>query len=526
MILVNSRSGEAPEKAQAIAQASLAGGGEAASGPRDLAAAAVGADRARRRQRGHAQADRAAAGDAAAAPDPGAARARAAAADRPAARPGHARRARRRKSGAASWSQLLAEIEKRINEENARPKKRYISPATREEVYALYYDQLRRKIEDRGTRNFPENQGKKLYGELTMNVTVDAEGRVVDTEIVRASASKVLDRRAIAIVERGRAVRPLQPGDAQEGRPAGDHLALSLHARGEPRNHAEQRDAVTGPLRRHRQSGGAQPVAVHPRGVRAPDRRGPRATTGCAARSTASQAALRAFAADGGARLQRHHAVQVRGVRAGRRRTRTRARSPEPATRCASTPAAGSATTPTAPACVRDIERNAGVAAGGPARPADRRGRRRRRRARPAARRRPAELVVANRTPQRADDLVARYQRARRTGDEPARDAPLEDCGRGLRRRRQRHGAAACSAPPFPVGDDVLRPGALALDMMYGPAARPSSPGPATTAPPPATGSACWSSRPPRPSSSCAARAGDGAGAGGAARSGWPASAP
>ena len=96
--------------------------------------------------------------------------------------------------------ELLAEIEKRINEENARPKKRYISPATREEVYALYYDQLRRKIEERGTRNFPENQGKKLYGELTMNVTVDADGRVVETEVVRGSGSKVLDRRAVAIV--------------------------------------------------------------------------------------------------------------------------------------------------------------------------------------------------------------------------------------------------------------------------------------------------------------------------------------
>jgi protein TonB len=47
---------------------------------------------------------------------------------------------------------LLAEIERRINEENARPKKRYVSPATREAVYAVYYDNLRRKIEDKGTR--------------------------------------------------------------------------------------------------------------------------------------------------------------------------------------------------------------------------------------------------------------------------------------------------------------------------------------------------------------------------------------
>ncbi len=96
---------------------------------------------------------------------------------------------------------LLAEIEKRINEENSRPKKRYVSPATREELYAQYYDQLRRKIEERGTRNFPTHQGRKLYGELTMNVTVDAAGRVIETEIVQASKSKVLDRQAVAIVK-------------------------------------------------------------------------------------------------------------------------------------------------------------------------------------------------------------------------------------------------------------------------------------------------------------------------------------
>ena len=126
---------------------------------------------------------------------------------------------------------MLAEIEKRINEENARPKKRYISPATREEVYAQYYDQLRRKIEDRGTRNFPEHNGRKLYGELTMNVTIDAEGRVVETEIVRASASAVLDRRALAIVRAAAPFGPFTQRDAQQGRPARHHFALSLHAR-------------------------------------------------------------------------------------------------------------------------------------------------------------------------------------------------------------------------------------------------------------------------------------------------------
>ncbi|MBI3531357.1 MAG: TonB family protein, partial [Burkholderiales bacterium] len=82
-----------------------------------------------------------------------------------------------------------------------RPKKRYISPATREEVYAIYYDQLRRSIEDRGTENFPEAGGKKLYGELTMMVTVNHDGRVLATEVVESSGNRTLDRRAQAIAK-------------------------------------------------------------------------------------------------------------------------------------------------------------------------------------------------------------------------------------------------------------------------------------------------------------------------------------
>ncbi len=97
--------------------------------------------------------------------------------------------------------QLLAEIEKRINEQNARPKKRYISPATREEVYAIYYDSLRRKIEDRGTQNFPEAAGNKLYGELTMIVTVNHDGRVLDAEVIETSGITALDRRAMSIAK-------------------------------------------------------------------------------------------------------------------------------------------------------------------------------------------------------------------------------------------------------------------------------------------------------------------------------------
>ena len=95
---------------------------------------------------------------------------------------------------------LLAEIEQRIDQENARPVKYYISPATREVAYAVYYDALKRKIENHGTRYFPQRNGQKLYGELTMVITIDPQGRVLKTEIAQSSGQSDLDRRAQAIV--------------------------------------------------------------------------------------------------------------------------------------------------------------------------------------------------------------------------------------------------------------------------------------------------------------------------------------
>jgi protein TonB len=215
VVLVNARSKEAPQKAQAIAQANLAGGGEKERGratsplpPAPEMQIGDADDDARRRidelqqqqQQLLAQIRREIA--TLPPPDP--------------QRDAGTREAREQDERRRQLLRLLAEIEKRINDENARPKKRYISPATREEVYALYYDGLRRRIEDRGTRNFPEHKGRKIYGELTMNVTVDAQGRVVDTEIVRPSHSRLLDQQAVAIVHAAAPFGPFNSGMRRE----------------------------------------------------------------------------------------------------------------------------------------------------------------------------------------------------------------------------------------------------------------------------------------------------------------------
>jgi protein TonB len=199
VILVNAKSEELPEKAMAIAQASLAGGGDAEKGratsplPPNLTARVgdtpeedermIEALKERQNQV-LAQVRKQLANM----PPP----------DLQAVNPSQETIEREEKRRALV--KILAEIEKRINEENARPKKRYISPATREEVYAIYYDDLRRKIEDRGTTNFPEAAGRKLYGSLTMVITVNHTGAVLGTEILQSSGNKTLDRRAQAIV--------------------------------------------------------------------------------------------------------------------------------------------------------------------------------------------------------------------------------------------------------------------------------------------------------------------------------------
>lgn len=100
-------------------------------------------------------------------------------------------------------TKLLAEIEKRIREENERPKKRIISPATMKAADAMYYSQFRNLVERMGTDHFPSHNGKKLYGEMYMIITLDRNGKVRDTEITISSGNKMLDKRAAEIVKQG-----------------------------------------------------------------------------------------------------------------------------------------------------------------------------------------------------------------------------------------------------------------------------------------------------------------------------------
>ncbi|RZL00980.1 MAG: shikimate dehydrogenase [Rubrivivax sp.] len=85
---------------------------------------------------------------------------------------------------------------------------------------------------------------------------------------------------------------------------------------------------------------------------------------------------------------------------------------------------------------------------------------------------RPAEIVLANRTADKAQALVARHA-------DWAAEHGVRLTARGLDNAGQAYDvfingtAASLSGDGVPVGPGVLRPGTLALDMMYGPAAQP-----------------------------------------------------
>ena len=121
-------------------------------------------------------------------------------------------------------SRLLAQIERRVEQSQGAPRKRYISPATKETVYALYYDKLRRTIETQGTLNFPQVRGEKLYGKLTMVITVNSQGELLETEVASSSRNPLLDERALAIV---RSSGPFEPFGAKMRRQADQIVVVS-----------------------------------------------------------------------------------------------------------------------------------------------------------------------------------------------------------------------------------------------------------------------------------------------------------
>lgn len=203
VVLVNARTREKPARADALAQANLDGGGTVeenrrARTPLPLAEPrAPGRDLAEAKKRvaeleaSQQQLLARAQAEAALAPEPP----RAASAAEPAQPAG-----RDLADLALAAMRLQAQIDRRLEEYQKRPRKRFIGASATEYRFALYEEEWRAKIERIGTLHYPAEARGRLYGNLRLTVTIRPDGSVESVELDRSSGLKVLDEAAFQIV--------------------------------------------------------------------------------------------------------------------------------------------------------------------------------------------------------------------------------------------------------------------------------------------------------------------------------------
>ena len=103
-------------------------------------------------------------------------------------------------------ARTAAEITQRIEDENKRPRKTFITPSTMEVGYAMYYKDMQKRVEEVGTLNFPQRNGKKMYGELVVYIPIFQDGAIYQKDggarVEKSSGNPDLDKAALAIVRR------------------------------------------------------------------------------------------------------------------------------------------------------------------------------------------------------------------------------------------------------------------------------------------------------------------------------------
>jgi len=96
---------------------------------------------------------------------------------------------------------LQAQIARQTQAYQERPRKRFIGANAREYRFAQYEEDWRAKIERVGTVNYPAEARGKLYGTLRLTVTIRPDGSVESIDLDRSSGLKILDQAAFRIVQ-------------------------------------------------------------------------------------------------------------------------------------------------------------------------------------------------------------------------------------------------------------------------------------------------------------------------------------
>jgi protein TonB len=114
-------------------------------------------------------------------------------------------------NSALALARMQAQINRRIEEYNQRPRREFIGARATEYRFAQYVEGWRMKVERIGNVNYPEDARGRLYGSLILTVTIKTDGSLDSVEVNRSSGHQVLDRAAERIVRMAAPYAPFPP---------------------------------------------------------------------------------------------------------------------------------------------------------------------------------------------------------------------------------------------------------------------------------------------------------------------------
>lgn len=104
-------------------------------------------------------------------------------------------------SSALAIARIEGQIARQMEEYNQRPRKKFIGARVEEYRFAQYVEDWRQKIERIGNLNYPDAAKGRLYGSLVLTVIIKANGDLDRVEVSRSSGKSLLDDAARRIVQ-------------------------------------------------------------------------------------------------------------------------------------------------------------------------------------------------------------------------------------------------------------------------------------------------------------------------------------
>jgi len=129
-------------------------------------------------------------------------------------------------------AQLAAELRQKKVAYAKRPKVKYLTASTREYAYAAYMRGWSDRVERVGNLNYPEEARRRgLHGDVLLTVVLSLDGSIKSIEVIQSSGQKVLDAAAERIV---RLAAPFPPAPKSAERI--DELNITRTWRFQPNN--------------------------------------------------------------------------------------------------------------------------------------------------------------------------------------------------------------------------------------------------------------------------------------------------